>query len=426
MTEQYQVIRGMNDILPEQIELWQYVENKLRSLAKKFDYKEIRFPILEKTALFCRTIGDITDIVEKEMYVFEDRNGDSLALRPEGTAGCVRACIQNNLINRNSQKLWYMGPMYRHERPQKGRYRQFYQFGLEAFGFEGPDIDVEMILFSYNLWCELGLENIIKLQINTLGSNEARQAYKKVLVEYYKAHQAVLDEDSKRRLHANPLRILDSKNPEIMQLNQNAPKMIDYLDEASKEHFERLQVLLKECKIPFEVNTNLVRGLDYYCKTVFEWVTDSLGAQGTVCAGGHYDTLVQQLGGVDTPAIGFSLGLERLILMLESTAFDAHEEPLDIFFMTLNPEYQARALMLCNKIRNANVLLRCYYHPGGGSLKRQMKKADKSGASLAIILGEEEFNNKTVTIKFLRDKSASQFTVDDNDLINFLTEYKRG
>ncbi|MAZ39801.1 MAG: histidine--tRNA ligase [Legionellales bacterium] len=423
MSKNFQAVRGMNDILPEQMSYWEFIEEKLIQLTKQYHYQQIRFPILEKTALFSRSIGDVTDIVEKEMYIFEDRNGDSLALRPEGTAGCVRACIQHGLINRNTQKLWYIGPMFRHERPQKGRYRQFYQFGLEAYGFSGAEIDAEMILFGERLWKVLGLSQSIQLQINTLGSNQARIAYKKVLVEYYQAHYACLDEDSQRRLQSNPLRILDSKNPEMIVLNKNAPKLIDYLDAESRQHFEKLTGLLDACGIEYVINPCLVRGLDYYCKTVFEWVTDTLGAQGTVCAGGHYDALVEQLGGASVPAIGFAMGFERIIAMLIDAKIEIPSATLDVFFVCLNEKYYAKALALCEIIRADN--LNCYLYPSSGSLKSQMKKADKSKAQLALILGEEEYNNDKLTVKYLRHNDMQQLNIAQNEIMTFLQEYKR-
>lgn len=420
-----QAVRGMPDVIPHESTLWVYLERILMDLVKQYHYQPIRLPLVEKVDLFCRTIGEVTDIVEKEMYVFADRNGENLALRPEGTAGCVRACIENALINRSTQKLWYLGPMFRHERPQKGRYRQFYQFGMEAFGFEGPDIDVEMILFTYRLWQLLGIDHLVTLELNSLGSPEARALYKVALVEYYQAHHDKLDEDSQRRLLSNPLRILDSKNPDIKLLNQDAPKLIDYLDESSRVHFQHLKSMLDTCGIPYHCNPYLVRGLDYYTKTVFEWTTDTLGAQGTICAGGRYDGLVEQLGGQSTPAIGFAMGLERIIAMLAEISFKKHEEPLDIFFITLDPAYQGRALLLCEEMRKWRSDICCYYQPSAGGLKNQMKKADKSGAVLAMILGEEEYRDEKVTLKFLREKSHAQAQLSMDELKTFLSQYTR-
>ncbi|WP_438970345.1 histidine--tRNA ligase, partial [Methylophaga sp.] len=317
MAEIIRSIRGMNDLLPEVTPYWQAVESTMKTVLSGYGYQEIRFPIVEKTELFKRSIGEVTDIVEKEMYTFDDRNGDSLTLRPEGTAGCVRAAMQNGMLNQ-TQRLWYMGPMFRHERPQKGRYRQFHQLGVEAYGFSGPDIDAEMIMMTARLWKALGLTGI-SLQINSLGSTEARLAYREQLVTYFEAHKEQLDDDSQRRLYSNPLRILDSKNPEMQTLNAAAPKLIDHLDTESKADFDQLCQRLDKVGISYEINPRLVRGLDYYSKTVFEWVTDQLGSQGTVCAGGRYDGLVAQLGGKDATAIGFAIGLERLVALLEAT-----------------------------------------------------------------------------------------------------------
>ena len=425
MAKKIQAVRGMSDILPEQTDLWQYVEHTFIRLVNQYQYREIRFPVVEKTELFCRTIGEVTDIVEKEMYVFEDRNGDSLALRPEGTAGCVRACIEHSLINRSTQKLWYKGPMFRHERPQKGRYRQFYQFGVEAFGFATPDVDAEMILLTYQFWKKLGLTDYVTLQINSLGTSECRKQYKEKLVAYYQQHHDVLDEDSQRRLSTNPLRILDSKNPEMQALNANAPKLLECLDEVSKQEFDTLLSILDACGIAYQINPCLVRGLDYYCKTVFEWVTDKLGAQGTICAGGRYDGLVEQLGGIPTPGIGFAMGLERIIAILEDLNFTQHHRQADVFFITTNDAYQARALIICDKLRESSPDIACYYQPGAAGLKNQMKKADKSGAHLAVILGEDEFNSDTLTIKFLRIQNKEQVSVATDKLPQFIDEFKR-
>lgn len=425
MSNQFQAVRGMSDLLPEQTRLWQYVERLLIDLAEQYQYQQIRFPIVEKTELFCRTIGEVTDIVEKEMYVFNDRNGESLALRPEGTAGCVRACLEHSLIARNTQKLWYLGPMFRHERPQKGRYRQFYQFGLEAFGFDTPDIDAELLLFTARLWQLLGIDHQVRLQINSLGSLEARNAFKAKLVDFYQEHRQELDEDSLRRLTSNPLRILDSKNPQMQALNQQAPQLLEHLDQESKEHFTKLCQILDANHIAYDINPFLVRGLDYYGKTVFEWVTDSLGAQGTICAGGRYDKLIEQLGGKQTPAIGLAMGLERIIGLLEQQQFSKHQISMDIFFITLSDNLMAEALAITQQLRCAIPGLTCYYQPGFASLKNQMKKADKSGATLAIILGEDEHKAGKVAVKFLRDQSQPQMLIDVDALVNYITQVKR-
>jgi len=403
-----QAIRGMNDILPEQTPYWQYVENTFRQLMQSYGYHEIRMPIVESTALFKRSIGEVTDIVEKEMYTFEDRNGDSLTLRPEGTASCVRAAMQHGLLHNQIQRLWYTGPMFRHERPQKGRYRQFHQFGVEAFGLSGPDIDAELIMMSNRLWQQLGMSDDVTLELNSLGSSEARQQYREVLVKYFESHQAELDEDSQRRLHTNPLRILDSKNPEMQKLNENAPKLIDHLDAESKQEFETLCKTLDDAGVSYKINPRLVRGLDYYSKTVFEWVTDKLGAQGTVCAGGRFDGLVEQLGGKATPAIGFALGIERLIELLEIPNDVQHDNNLDVYLVLIGEKSLSKGIPLAEKWRNEVSGLKLQMNCGGGSIKSQMKKADKSRARLAFILGDDELEKNSLTIKFLREKKEQE------------------
>ena len=419
MAKSLQAIRGMNDILPEQTPYWQYVENTFRQLMQSYGYQEIRMPIVENTALFKRSIGEVTDIVEKEMYTFEDRNGDSLTLRPEGTACCVRAAMQHGLLHNQIQRLWYTGPMFRHERPQKGRYRQFHQFGVETFGLAGPDIDAELILMSNRLWKMLGMSDDVTLELNSLGSSTARQEYKDVLVKYFEAHQSELDEDSQRRLHTNPLRILDSKNPEMQKLNENAPKLIDHLDEESKQDFSTLCKTLDDAGVSYKINPRLVRGLDYYSKTVFEWVTDKLGAQGTICAGGRFDGLVEQLGGKTTPAIGFALGLERLIELLEIPEDVQRENNLDAYFVLVGEKALAKGMPLTEKWRNEIAGLKLQVNCGGGSIKSQMKKADKSGANIALILGEDELEKNEITVKFLREKKEQEVIALD-EVINYL------
>ena len=414
-----QAIRGMNDILPAESPRWQFVEAQFRQLMAGYGYQQIRLPIVEKTELFKRSIGEVTDIVEKEMYTFEDRNGDSLSLRPEGTAGCARACIQNGLLNQATQKLWYAGPMFRHERPQKGRYRQFYQLGVEVFGLSGPDIDAEMIVLTARLWQQLGLSGDVRLELNTLGTSEARRAYREVLVEYFTAHQDQLDEDSQRRLHSNPLRILDSKNPDMQSLIEAAPRLQDHLDSESAEHFARLCELLEAVGIEYRVNPRLVRGLDYYAKTVFEWVTDKLGAQGTVCAGGRFDGLVEQLGGKPTPAMGFALGMERLVALLDERPFDETPYRPHAYLLLAGSEAERAGLQLAERLRDASPMLRLQVHCGGGSMKSQMKKADRSGAAYALILGEEELAAQTVTVKDLRGDTPQQ-QVPHQELVTFL------
>lgn len=418
MSKTIKSIRGMHDILPAQTVQWQYLEAQLQSLLRRYGYHEIRMPVVEMTQLFSRSIGEVTDIVEKEMYSFEDRNGDGLTLRPEGTASSVRACIQAGLLHNQTQRLWYMGPMFRHERPQKGRYRQFHQIGVEAFGMVGPDIDAELIMMSARLWQELGLDGI-RLELNSLGSNEARTAYRSVLTEYLSANQELLDEDSRRRLHTNPLRVLDSKNPDLRDLIVNAPKLADHLDDESRRHFELLQDMLTSAGIEFTINPNLVRGLDYYCKTVFEWVTDKLGAQGTVCAGGRYDGLVEQLGGKQTPAAGFAIGLERLLAMLEDEGLVQVQQQPDLYLVLLGEKAEVAGMKLAETIRTAlpdiNLMMNC----GGGSFKSQLKKADKSGAQLAIILGDDELSKRQVLVKYLREQQE-QINIALDELVVFL------
>lgn len=411
-------IRGMNDILPDVTPYWQAVEHTLKTVLSGYGYQEIRFPIVEKTELFKRSIGEVTDIVEKEMYTFEDRNGDSLTLRPEGTAGCVRAAMQNGMLNQ-TQRLWYMGPMFRHERPQKGRYRQFHQVGVEAYGFDGPDIDAEMILLTARLWKALGLTGI-SLQINSLGSTDARLSYREELIRYFQAHQDQLDEDSLRRLHTNPLRILDSKNPDMQALNDAAPKLIDHLDPESRTHFEALCRTLDKAGISYEVNPKLVRGLDYYGKTVFEWVTDQLGSQGTVCAGGRYDGLVAQLGGKGATAIGFAIGIERLIALLEATDALPETPQLDAYLVAVGELAAQQAPVLAETLRDQIPGFKLISHCGGGSFKSQFKRADRSGARWTLILGEEEVNNETVGVKTMA--TGEQETVSWYDLATYLRQ----
>jgi len=374
-------------------------------------------PLVESTELFCRSIGEVTDIVEKEMYTFDDRNGDKLTLRPEGTASCVRAGIQHGLLYNQVQRLWYNGPMFRHERPQKGRYRQFHQFGVEAYGISTPDIDVELILIGARLWKQLGLTGI-RLELNTLGSNQAREEYKNVLVDYLKQHDELLDEDSKRRLLTNPLRILDSKNPEMKQMLDDAPALVDYLDDESAQQFERIKASLDDIGLEYTLNPRLVRGLDYYCKTVFEWVTDELGAQGTICAGGRYDGLVEQLGGKTTPAIGFALGVERILSLLESQQ-ESQADRIDVYMVLLGETCENRGLLLAEQIREQMPELKMITHCGAGSMKSQMKKADKSGADIALILAQDELDKQQFTVKYLRQKKEQQ-SVSFNELNSFI------
>ncbi len=408
----------MHDVLPEQSVRWQYLERVIKDLVQCYGYREIRFPIVEKTDLFKRTIGEVTDIVEKEMYVFDDRNGESLTLRPEGTAGAVRAGIEQGYLYNQIQRLWYIGPMFRYEKPQKGRYRQFHQLGVEAFGMAGPDIDAELILLSSRLWKVLGLTGL-RLEINSLGSAEARKTYRAALVEYLTQHQAQLDADSQRRLLTNPLRILDSKNPNMQEIIEAAPKLVDYLDDESKEHFEGLCDLLNTAGVAYHINPRLVRGLDYYGKTVFEWVTDQLGAQGTVCAGGRYDGLVEQLGGKPNTAIGFAMGLERLLALLEhNQAFPQAVTP-DAYMVLAGEKAVSTGMALAERLRDALPSLNLLVNCGGGNFKNQLKKADRSGARLALIIGDDEVDAKTVAVKYLRD-TQEQRTLSFEALVELL------
>jgi len=406
--KQLRAIRGMNDLLPEQSPVWQYVEATLSELFGRYGYSEIRTPTLEATQLFSRAVGEATDIVEKEMYSFEDKSGDSVTLRPEGTAGTVRAAIQSNLLIQ-PQRLWYFGPMFRYERPQKGRLRQFHQFGVEVFGIEGPDIDAEMLVMTARLWRQLGISEHVTLQLNSLGNSDSRAAYREALVAYLSERREQLDEDSQRRLERNPLRILDSKNTQTQELLVNAPCLLDFLDEESAAHFTQLRELLDAAGVKYEINPKLVRGLDYYGKTVFEWVTDSLGAQGTVCAGGRYDGLVEQMGGKSTPAVGFGLGVERLVLMLETLEVlpESLTQQVDAYLVAVG-DVQSAALAAAEQLRDELPWLRLQAHCGGGSFKSQMKKADKSGADYALIIGEDEAANGQITVKYLRSDQQQQ------------------
>jgi histidyl-tRNA synthetase len=419
MKQAINAIRGMKDILPEEMSRWQFVENTFKSILTGYGYQEIRLPILEKTALFSRSIGEITDIVEKEMYTFHDRNDESLTLRPEGTAQCVRSVLEHGLIHNQSQKLWYSGPMFRYERPQKGRYRQFYQAGVESFGLAGPEIEAEQILMMARFFKALGIEQSVTLHINTLGSVSARADYQKALVNYFSANLDKLDEESKRRLSSNPLRILDSKHPEIQDLIKNAPSIIDYLTPESLAHFEQLQKILKATDLNFIVDSRLVRGLDYYTETVYEWVTQDLGAQGAVCAGGRYDLLVEQLGGKPTPAVGFALGIERIVALLELKQQLNSPAIADVYGIFLSKEAVLAGLPLLEQARDHIADIKLVADLAGSSVKSQFKRADKSGAKLAMILGEDELKSNTLTIKYLREDKP-QVTIEQKSLVAFL------
>jgi histidyl-tRNA synthetase len=415
-----QAIRGMNDILPSETYLWQHVEKIMRDVLQSYGYQEIRLPTVEKTELFKRSIGEATDIVEKEMYTFLDRNNDSLTLRPEGTAGCVRAGVEHGLLHNQIQRLWYLGPYFRHERPQKGRYRQFHQCGAEVFGLEGPDVDAELIILAARILEKLGLKSAVTLEINSLGSVAARATYRETLVDYFNQYRAQLDEDSQRRLTSNPLRILDSKNPAMQELIANAPKLTEHLDAESAQHFVKLQNYLTHLGIRFTVNPRLVRGLDYYTKTVFEWVTTELGSQGAVCSGGRYDGLVEQLSGKPTPALGFAFGMERLILLMQQME-QVKAPTLDVYLINEGEMAFATALQLAENLRDHIPGLRLLQHCGGGSFKNQFKKADKSGAQFALILGEEEARAGTVAIKFLREE-APQISLMQSEVADYLKQ----
>ena len=415
-----QSIRGMNDLLPEHSATWQYVEATLSRLLASYSYKEIRFPILEKTDLFKRAVGEVTDIVEKEMYTFDDRNGESLTLRPEGTAGCVRFAEQNGLLFNQVQRLWYSGAMFRYERPQKGRYRQFDQIGAECFGMPGPDVDAELLLMNARIWRELGLDGDIRLELNSLGNPDARAKFKEKLAGYLQAYEQDLDEDSQRRLTTNPLRILDSKSSKTQEILQGAPVLSDFMDNDSKQHFEGLRVLLDDNGIAYEVNPNIVRGLDYYNETVFEWITTTLGSQGTVCGGGRYDGLVEQLGGKPSPGIGFAMGLDRLSLMLAEKMESLKEA--DVYLVSQGNAARATALRLAESLRDQLSGKKVIVHCGEGKFKSQMKKADASGADLALVLGEDEVAAGTVSIKSLRE-GGEQSTISQETLARYCLDY---
>jgi histidyl-tRNA synthetase len=416
MSQKMQSVKGMNDLLPGQIELWHRAEEVLRSVAWRYGYQEIRTPVVEKTELFKQSIGDQTDIVEKEMYVFEDAGEVSLALRPEATASTVRAGNQHGLFHNQQQRLWYLGPMFRRERPQKGRYRQFHQFGIEAFGWEGADIDAEVIRVGARIWKELGISDI-SLQLNTLGSPATRAAYRDSLQRYLSDNKDALDIDSQRRLQRNPLRILDSKVASTQEIVKQAPSILEYLEKTSRDHFDQLCESLEQSGITPEINVRLVRGLDYYTSTVFEWVTDQLGAQSAVCAGGRYDGLVEQRGGKPTPAVGFAMGVERLVELMATQQLDIEESVLDVYLISMAG--QQIAVELGEQLRDAG--FRVCEHCGGGKIKNQMRKADHSGARYAIIIGQEEIEQQSVQLKDLRDEEGQQ-RIARADLLSTLNQ----
>jgi histidyl-tRNA synthetase len=421
MAANIQAVRGMHDVLPDQTPLWQYAERVIREVLSSYGYSEIRLPIVEKTELFKRSIGEVTDIVEKEMYTFDDRNGDSLTLRPEGTAGCLRACLEHGLLHHQTHRLWYYGPMYRHERPQKGRYRQFIQLGVETYGMSGSDIDAELILLMHRLWQKLGIRDKVSLQLNSLGTIAERLAYREVLVAYFQQHKAGLDEDSLRRLNTNPLRILDSKNPELKDIIANAPELMAYLGAESLAHFKAITTTLEDLGVAYQINTRLVRGLDYYSLTVFEWVTDELGSQGTVCAGGRYDGLIEQLGGKPNHAVGFAMGMERLLALLELRDDLPATKSVDAYMIRVGEKAEREGIRFAETIRNEIPTLKLQTAVDSGSFKSQFKKADKSGAEFAIILGDDEVERGEVSIKCLRNELEQQ-TMPQNQAIHFLQQ----
>ncbi|MCK3658624.1 histidine--tRNA ligase [Pasteurellaceae bacterium Pebbles2] len=421
MAKTIQAIRGMNDCAPTESPLWQWVEGKVRSVLANYGYSEARMPIVESTPLFARAIGEVTDVVSKEMYTFWD-NDEQLTLRPEGTAGCVRAAIEHGWIYNNEQRLWYMGPMFRHERPQKGRYRQFHQAGVEVFGIPNPEIDAELIILTARLWKELGIEQHVSLQLNSIGSLEARQNYRSALVEFLQNHQDLMSDEEKDRLVKNPLRILDTKNQALQDVLNNAPKLLDYLDDESRTHFAQLCDLLDAMGIQYEVNPKLVRGLDYYNKTVFEWVTSALGAQGTVCGGGRYDGLVEQLGGHATQGVGFAMGLERLVLLVQEVNKDIPlQSAVDIYVVFAGEGTTLAAFQVAEKLRSELPHLRVMTHCSGGKFQKQFKRADKVGAKFAIVIGESEAQANQVVVKDLHS-GAEQQTVANADLVAHLTQ----
>ncbi len=411
MSEHIEPLRGMNDVLPDEARWWNRLEAVAREVFSNYGYREIRVPLLERTQLFKRAIGEYTDIVEKEMFSFEDRDGQSLALRPEATASIVRAAISNGLLHNQKHRLFTIGPMFRGERPQKGRYRQFYQIDAEAFGYGGPEVDAELILMTARMWRQLGISRV-RLEINSLGTAEARAQYRDLLREYLRAHEAQLDADSVRRLQGNPLRVLDSKNPDMAELIAAAPLLTDHLDEESRVHFERLKALLEAAGVPYTVNPRLVRGLDYYSRTVFEWVTDALGSQNAVCSGGRYDGLVTQLGGESTPAIGWAMGMERTILLMQELGCDAPVESPDVYFVMAGATALARGLQLAEDVRTAVPRLKLETDLGGGSFKAQFKRADKSGAKVAVVLGDDEVVRGEASVKPLRGGEQTTISFD--------------
>lgn len=426
-TEKILGVKGMNDILPVDAPLWELFENTVQTVLKSYGFQQIRTPIVEPTAVFSRGLGVVTDIVEKEMYSFVDSmNGDELTLRPESTAGVVRAALEHNLTYDGPKRLWYAGPMFRHERPQRGRYRQFHQVGAEAIGFTGPDIDAELIMLCQRLWDDLGLSDI-RLELNSIGDAAERQRHRTDLIAYFSQHQDVLDADAQRRLHTNPLRILDTKNPAMQEVVNNAPKLLDYLGDESLAHFEGVQAILRHNSIPFTINPRLVRGMDYYNRTVFEWITEQLGSQGTVCGGGRYDPLVEIFGGKPTPAVGFAMGVERLLELMKASGEQFTPRQCDVYLVHQGAQAQMQAFVLGERLRDAglDVVLHCASTAGAGSFKSQMKRADSSGADFAVILGEDEIAKGVATVKHLRDTDTehNQHSVSLDTVVDHLIDH---
>lgn len=414
-----QAIRGMHDRLPAETRLWKYVEDVVKQILSRYGYSEIRLPIVEKSQLFKRAIGEMTDVVEKEMYSFDDRNGENLTLRPEGTAGCIRSGIEHGLLYNQKQRFWYIGPMFRHERPQKGRYRQFHQLGAEVFGLCGPDIDAELIMITARCWRELGIQDQVELEINSIGSLKERNRYRDALVSFLEIHKNKLDEDCKRRMYVNPLRVLDSKNTNIQKLLHYAPGLYEYLDEKSKQHFLSLCEFLDQSNIKYKVNQRLVRGLDYYNHTVFEWITKNLGAQGAICAGGRYDALVEKLGGKSTPGIGFAIGLERLMLLMQSTNLNFTEEKIDVYFIVSSVLTQSATMILAEDLRNKIPRLKLMTNHGGGKIARQFAQAENCGARFALVLDGHELYAQKAILKNL--KTGEKEILQKADIAAYLT-----
>ncbi len=421
MSKKVKRLRGMYDVTPDQVWVWQKLEAIVTGLLQQYGYQEIRFPLLEKTALFHSAIGEVTDVVEKEMFTFTDRKDVSISLRPEGTASTVRAVLENGLIFNEPQKLWYSGPMFRYEKPQKGRNRQFSQIGVEVFGYPGPEADAELLLMTHRMWQQLGIDNV-RLELNSLGSAACRESYRTVLIEYFEQHLDVLDEEAKNRLHSNPLRLLDSKNPDMKAVIKAAPSIADYLSDESQAHFNQLCAILDACEVPYEINRRLVRGLDYYSHNVFEWITDDLGAQGTLCAGGRYDALVEMQGGKPTPATGFAMGLDRLVELIVDKQLWQADAQTDVYVVWDKQVAVDQVMALCEQIRNDLPEITLMMHLTEASFKSQFKKADKAGAQFTLILGPDEMDKQLISVKAMQDRNVPQQQLSYQDVVSFLTQ----